>query len=244
MTAVDRTTGEIEPLTDTEQTRLRVEEAVVERGLHTFVQVGKALAAIRDERLYRQAHGTFEAYCEARWGLSRSRAYQLIDSAVITTTVSTIVDTPLPANEGQARELTGLDPETAAEVMREAGRVTAGKPTAEAIREARTAVASPMGDIQGERVDERDPVRNPVAEALTEAKARPSSHGTRAVHLLEKAHAEIKRAGGPEAIVADLEGDPLGPWDGELAVDTFDRLIPLLVTWQRALRHNNLRSVK
>jgi hypothetical protein len=46
-------------------------ENVIERGLSTFVEVGNALLEIRDSKLYRETHPTFEAYlhpatiCEA-----------------------------------------------------------------------------------------------------------------------------------------------------------------------------------
>lgn len=39
---------------------LEENEAIIERGLATFVEVGTALAEIRDNRLYRESHGTFE----------------------------------------------------------------------------------------------------------------------------------------------------------------------------------------
>lgn len=84
-------------------------EKTIEQGLATFVDVGLALAQIRDGALY-QAKGfeTFEAYCAKRWGMSRSRAYQLLDAAVVTEVVSTTVDTPAPTSEAQARELAPL----------------------------------------------------------------------------------------------------------------------------------------
>ena len=58
-------------LTPIESDRLALEESTIDRGLKTFVAVGNALAAIRDKRLYRQTHGTFEAYCEQRWNLAK-----------------------------------------------------------------------------------------------------------------------------------------------------------------------------
>lgn len=121
--------------------RLESCEAVIERGMQTFMEVGQALAEIRDSRLYREQFETFEDYCHQRWGLSRSRAYQMIDASDIAHAMSTIVDTPLPTNEGQARELSGLEPESAAEVMREAREQTGGRVTASAIREARNEIA-------------------------------------------------------------------------------------------------------
>lgn len=118
-------------------------EAVIERGMTTFIEVGNALLRIRDERLYRQEYRDFETYCQARWALSRSRAYQLMDAADVVERVSTIVDTPAPANEGQARALIGLPTETAAQVMQEAHDITDGKPTATVIREVRERIENP-----------------------------------------------------------------------------------------------------
>lgn len=85
-------------------------ERTIESGLQTFVEVGAALSAIRDSKLYRASYGTFGDYCRERWGMSRPRAYQLIESA---STVSTIVDKgqPPPATESQARPLAKLPAE-------------------------------------------------------------------------------------------------------------------------------------
>ena len=91
-------------LTSTERREFDALEAVVQAGLATFIDVGRALAEIRDRRLYRSTHRTFEEYCHERWLLRRTRAYQLIDAAV----VSTIVDSDPPSNEAQARELAPL----------------------------------------------------------------------------------------------------------------------------------------
>ncbi len=35
--------------------------------VQTFYEVGNALLQIRDERLYRQTHSTFEEYCREKW---------------------------------------------------------------------------------------------------------------------------------------------------------------------------------
>jgi hypothetical protein len=113
-------------------------EAVIERGLKTFVEVGRALMQVRDARLYRAVHGTFEEYAEQRWGLIARRAYQLIDAAAVDGSLRTNVhkDQPLPANEAQARELAPLldDPEELRDTWEEANRRTDGKPTAAAVR--------------------------------------------------------------------------------------------------------------
>jgi hypothetical protein len=121
-------------LTPVEVASLAEHEAVIERGLNTFVEVGNALLAIRDQREYRAAHSTFEGYCQERWGFTERRARQLMASAEA---VGTIVPTglPAPANEGQARELARVPEPERAEVWRETIERTGGKPTAAAIRE-------------------------------------------------------------------------------------------------------------
>lgn len=106
-------------------------EAVIERGLHTFVEVGNALMSIRDRRLYKESgFKSFEIYCRERWGMSRPRAHQLVGAAEVMTNLSTIVDRT-PATESQARPLTKLPLEQQAEAWQEAidtapgGKVTA-----------------------------------------------------------------------------------------------------------------------
>lgn len=111
-------------------------EAVIERGLGTFVEVGEALLAIRDARLYRESYDTFEDYCAERWKLSRKRAYDLTAAAQVASTLSPMGDTP--ASERVARELAPLRSEPVQ--MREAweeARVESGdrEPTAAIVRE-------------------------------------------------------------------------------------------------------------
>jgi hypothetical protein len=83
-----------------EHKRLDELEAIIERGVQTFVEVGEALMEIRDSRLYKQTHPSFESYLRERWKMSRPRGYQLIDAAKLSTTVDTPVE-----NERQARAL-------------------------------------------------------------------------------------------------------------------------------------------
>lgn len=109
-------------------------EQRIERGLKTFIDVGQALAEIRDSRLYRASHETFEAYCQERWGFSDRRASQFIEAASV---VPKILGTGLPAPtvESQARALAKVPEAERADVWREAVERTDGKPTAAAVRE-------------------------------------------------------------------------------------------------------------
>lgn len=115
--------------------RLDALEGVIERGLATFVEVGEALLEIRDSRLYRETHGTFEDYCRERWGMSRPRAYNLIDAAKVTHLVSANADIP---NEAVARELVPVmrqEPDALPDVMAEATERAGGQPTAVDVRD-------------------------------------------------------------------------------------------------------------
>jgi len=82
-------------------------EAIVDRGLSTFVEVGRALLEIRDRRLYREAgFSSFDGYCRERWGWSRQHAYRLIDGGRVAELVSPAGDSS-PV-ERVARELVPL----------------------------------------------------------------------------------------------------------------------------------------
>lgn len=82
---------------------LQDREARIEQAERDGYQVrGSEFAAIRDEECYRERYQTFEAYCDGRWELDRTRAYQLIDAAAF---VSTIVDIPAPVRESHIRPL-------------------------------------------------------------------------------------------------------------------------------------------
>ena len=92
-------------LTTTEMCKLDELEAVIDRGIKTFTQVGTALMAIRDAKLYRTEYATFEAYCQDRWQISRVHAHRLIDSAKVCEAL------PIgnkPERESQARPLAKL----------------------------------------------------------------------------------------------------------------------------------------
>ncbi len=91
-------------LTDVETDRLDELEHVVARGLQTFVEVGQALGEIRDRRLYRATHGTFDNYCRERWGFVASRARQLI-AAAETVTAVTAAGLPALSTEAVTREM-------------------------------------------------------------------------------------------------------------------------------------------
>lgn len=127
-------------------TRLTELETVIEHGLQTFVDVGTALMEIRDSRLYRDSHGTFEDYCRERWGLKRQRAYELIDAARIAGSLSEISD-KAPVRESHVAPLASLPADTQREVWQRAvetapnGKVTAKHVEKTVVEYKQTAVA-------------------------------------------------------------------------------------------------------
>ncbi|MDO8615306.1 MAG: hypothetical protein Q7T33_06165, partial [Dehalococcoidia bacterium] len=94
-------------LTSTERGELEHLERTVEQGRAVFVAVGAALTAIRDRRLYRETHATFEAYLRERWDMSRPYAYQIIAATQVASDVSAIADI-VPQSESVARPLARL----------------------------------------------------------------------------------------------------------------------------------------
>jgi hypothetical protein len=102
---------ESQALTPDEQADLQQQEAIIAQGLQTFWEVGQALMVIRDRRLYRQQHPSFEAYLQQQWQLSRFYAHRLIESAAVREQLLPIGNN-LPENEAQVRPLARLkDPE-------------------------------------------------------------------------------------------------------------------------------------
>ena len=121
-----------EGLTVVESGRLVELEQTIARGQKTFVEVGAALAEIRDLRLYKQEHGTFEEYCRVKWGWSKPYCTQLITAAAVVEALP--ADTMVAiATESQARELAKAKPEDRAGVIQAV--VDSGEPvTAAAIK--------------------------------------------------------------------------------------------------------------
>jgi hypothetical protein len=99
---------ELVTLSKPEHSRLSELETVVERGLATFIEVGSALMEIRDARLYRATHANFEKYCGERWGITASRARQLIASAEVAGALESEGVTTVTLNDRQLRVLVPL----------------------------------------------------------------------------------------------------------------------------------------
>lgn len=122
-------------LTAVEATTLDDLEGVIEKGLSGFVEVGTALSRIRDGKLYRETHSTFDDYCRERWSISRAHAYRQIEAAGVAAALSPVGDIP---SERVARELAPLKDDEAepVETWREMRSQYGENLTAEKVRAA------------------------------------------------------------------------------------------------------------
>lgn len=148
-------------LTYDEMQRRHHLERKVER---SFYEAGKALAELRDSRLYRDRWHTWENYVADRFGWKANYAYKQIAAAEVVDslieaygkmctkgTESVTLTGTLPTSEKQVRPLTSLDPEDRATVWKNAVDKANGKvPTEALVKEAtlefksRDAVVNPF----------------------------------------------------------------------------------------------------
>jgi hypothetical protein len=199
-------------------------EATIERGLATFREVGAALLRIRDERLYRNSHTTFEEYVRERWGFSKPYAHRQIQAAEIAGVVPV-------GTERQARELAPVkgDPEQVREAWAEANRRSGGKPTAADVRESRRAVAA-SHDAWAADADAKEAADAAYAEAKGKWKRRRAARTERdADKLIKRAiragfTPDLLRGALDRAFPVSPEGRPATPDEEAL----FGRALSLL----------------
>ncbi|MEH1814091.1 MAG: hypothetical protein V7K26_16085 [Nostoc sp.] len=200
------TSIEVPELTEEEQRdRLHLERKV-ERA---FFEAGKALSELRDRRLYRSSHRTFEDYCRDRFGHSRQKSNYLIAAADVYENLTTICcqnlgiedlttneSQILPTSEGQVRPMTKLEPQEQWQVWQAAVQQADGKvPTGRVVK-----------DVI-ERILERTKAPNPYR--LGEV-----------CQILAKDNPELRGKGGCWCIVSHV-GElscTVTMWDGEYTV--------------------------
>ncbi|MBD2512869.1 hypothetical protein H6G91_37815 [Nostoc muscorum FACHB-395] len=208
------TSVEIPELTEEEQRdRLHLERRV-ERA---FFEAGKALAELRDRRLYRSSHRTFEDYCRDRFGHSRQKSNYLIAASDVYENLTTICcqnlgiedlttngSQILPTSEGQVRPITKLEPQEQWEVWQQAVELAGGKvPTGRIVKD--------------------------VVQRIMERTQVPNTYQIGEVcQILAKDNPELRGKGGCWGIV-NYVGDfscTVTMWDGEYTV-RIDHLKPL-----------------
>ncbi|MBD2492086.1 hypothetical protein [Aulosira sp. FACHB-615] len=203
---IDVSAVEIPELTGQEQSdRLHLERKV-ERA---FFEAGKALAELRDRRLYRSTHKTFEEYCRDRFGHSRQKSNYLIAASQVyenlTTNccqISEVEDLTtnktqiLPTSEGQVRPMTKLEPQQQWEVWQTAIEEAGGK--------------APTGRV----------VKDVVQRIMERTKIPNTYQIGEVCQILVKDNPELRGKAGCWAIVTAVNdfSCTVKTWDGELVV--------------------------
>lgn len=209
--AIDTDTGEIIAMSEAERAQLSQHEQVIERGLKTFTEVGNALLAIRDGRLYRAAYKTFEAYCQERWGFVRRQADRLIEAATAVENLRPM-GLELPENERQMRPLVELAPDEQRlvwEVVTKTapnGRITGAhvKSVTEVLKEVTRTRA--LDDGSGIAVDVADAFKAAVTEETYERLKRQEAY-------IEEKQARRENGGVPPALQMSESNEWYTPQD-------------------------------
>ncbi|RCJ41336.1 hypothetical protein A6770_36075 [Nostoc minutum NIES-26] len=206
LVTIDINAVEVPELTEQEQRdRLHLERKV-ERA---FFEAGKALAELRDRKLYRSTHRTFEEYCRDRFGHSRQQSNYLIAAAGVYENLTTIgcqnvVDEDLttigcqilPTSERQVRPLVPLKLEEQRSCWQEAVQAAGGK--------------VPSGRI----------VKDVVQRIMERTKAPNPYQIGEVCHIIAKDNPDLKGKGGCWCIVTHV-GEfscTVEAWDGEYTV--------------------------
>jgi hypothetical protein len=93
---------------------------IITSGLQSFIDVGDALADLRDGKLYREEYSTFEECCDAEFGITPSYARRLVAATGVIENLKSVPIGTIPENEAQARPLVGLPADKQAEAFKAA----------------------------------------------------------------------------------------------------------------------------
>lgn len=197
------------PLTESARQRLAKHENVIHETFEQytraafkfFCEIGEALLAIRDEKLYRETHSTFEDYCWQRWKLKQSRAYQLIDAAEVIASLKSSTIVELPKNEAQARPLAALP----AKLRPMAWGFAAASPIRNASYVASSAEVVRTAELTG-AVDDGEGGQIPASEATPADYQRAIDNDYREKKLREQGHKHEDRLK-LDGVIVDCQGD-------------------------------------
>ena len=131
----------ITPLSELEKQQLAENERRIKVGLKAYVEMGLALAAIRDQKLYRAKYSTFDQYADS-WEITRQRCSQLILAARAHEALvqSLGASQKLPETERAMRELLKAPDDKRAEILQHVTQ-NDGVPSVERLKEAREKIA-------------------------------------------------------------------------------------------------------
>jgi hypothetical protein len=205
-----------EELTAREAQQLQAAEADIERG-GELLTAGFSL--IREKRLYRATHSSFEAYCRERWGKTVSAVYKSIHREEVVRSIMAVLEAegeqPMRISHRAAAEVADMPAEAAARVVKAAAKGER-PPTANAVREARE---------QAERKD-TPPQSSPTV--MLDSAGRRVPHGLKAAASNAAALEALARRLDPIRADAErLAGEPGGEF---LQIAEVNRLIRELKT--------------
>lgn len=205
---IDVSAVEVPELTEDEQRdRLHLERRV-ERA---FFEAGKALMELRERRLYRSTHKTFEEYCKDRFSYTYRHVNYLIAGSVIvdnikmgtnssqneqTEEMGTISSQILPTSEVQVRPLAKLKPQQQQEAWQ-------------------TAVEQAKGKVPSGRI-----VKDVVQRIMQRTQVPNSYQVGEVCQILVKDNPDLRGKGGCWAIVSQVNdfSCTVRIWDGECTV--------------------------
>jgi hypothetical protein len=121
-------------MSSSEKELLQQYAEVIANGLETLFEVGVALLAIRNAKLYRESHATFSKYCRERRGFGRTFAWRMMGAAERLKLLPAGEQTPKPTREFQIRPFLKLAPEEFPRIWKQViRRANGGKITSELI---------------------------------------------------------------------------------------------------------------
>ncbi|MCK8495165.1 MULTISPECIES: hypothetical protein [Spirosoma] len=220
---------ELSPLTSEEADRLASCEQIINEGITTFLAVGNALMEIRQNKLYRANHRTFEGYCRDRFQLKRQRAYELMGAAEVVNSLSEKsglddlseisdkrVNVVLPTRESHATVLAEVPEEVRKEVWKqvvEEAEYTAKPVTATLIKQVAKRAGQPNSTPvkpEAESVDHTHHIQR-IKKAVGNAAPQEIRIEVRGAWLIRHGLADAWRElrGRPEWVINDKFKDTL-----------------------------------
>lgn len=188
---------QLKKLTGFERIALKDCETKIERGLKTFYEVGASLLEIRNQKLYRGTHETFEDYCEERWGFSKRHCNRLIAAAKVAENLGPIGPVP---NESQAREIARLPDD------QQSGAWTDTIERCGGVENVTAAEVKKTVDLWSA---DNEPYAEPEAEEQeTEDEEKPEDEEPSVDGELELFNIAVALARLENAVIAELEGWP------------------------------------
>jgi hypothetical protein len=129
-----------ERLSAEERQRLHQYELLIHNNL---MEIGLALMDIKDSRLYRETHSSFEEYVRDRYNMSKTHAYGKIAAAQVIKNLEGTTEL-LPQNERQCRPLASLAPQLQRQAWQEVVATNTDRITHKSITKIAAKYKSPL----------------------------------------------------------------------------------------------------